>query len=109
MSVGPNGPDGLPGTDDDEPGIAGVTIDLYLDSNGNGQVDPGEPLVGSTVTDANGNYLFDNLPVNDGAGGPVNYVVDVTDENGVLAGYWHSSGTPGSEQQQPGRSLRSVN
>ena len=47
VSVGPNGPDGLPGTDDDEPGIEGVTIDLYLDSDGNGVIDPGEPLVGS--------------------------------------------------------------
>ena len=93
VNDGPNGPDGLPGTDDDEPGFEGVTIDLYLDTNGNGEVDPGEPRIQSTETDANGGYLFENLPVDDN-GNPVNYVVDVTDVNGVLAGYWHSLGAP---------------
>ncbi len=92
VNDGPNGPDGIPGTDDDEPGIAGVTVDLYEDTNGNGVVDPGEPLVASTVTDANGNYLFPNLPTDNGAG--VSYIVDVTDEANVLEGYWHSLGAP---------------
>ena len=36
-----------------EPGIPGVTVYLY-DGDGN--------LIGTTVTDANGNYLFTNLP-----------------------------------------------
>ena len=94
---GPNGPDGLPGTDDDEPGIPGVTLDLYWDVNGNGAVDPGEPLVQSTATDANGMYLFTNLPVDDGSGNPVAYVVDVTDAAGLLLGYWHSLGAPGTD------------
>jgi hypothetical protein len=56
--------------------FAGVTVALY-DSNGN--------IVATTVTDANGNYSFPNLP--DGT-----YQVDVTDQNNVLAGYWHSDG-----------------
>jgi hypothetical protein len=43
--------------DADEPGVAGITI--YLDTNNNGQLDGGEP---STVTDANGNYSFTMLP-----------------------------------------------
>ena len=43
VNDGPNGPDGLPGTDDDEPGIAGVTLEVYWDANGNGFKDPGEP------------------------------------------------------------------
>ena len=30
-----------------EPGIAGVTLDLYRDLNGNGRVDPGEPKIGT--------------------------------------------------------------
>ncbi|MCB0046973.1 MAG: discoidin domain-containing protein [Caldilineaceae bacterium] len=84
-----DGDTGVPGvadTDSDEPGIAGITIDLYQDLNGNGIVDPGEPLMGTTTTDANGNYLFDNLPYG-------HYVIDVTDEAGLLAGYWHSLGT----------------
>ncbi len=95
VNDGPAGPDGVAGTDDDEPGIEGVTIDLYLDSNGNGLVDAGEPLVTSTTTDANGNYLFPNLDTGKGAG--VDYIVDVTDENNVLQGYWHSIGAPGSD------------
>ena len=80
-----NGPDGIASTDDDEPGIAGVTIDLYRDLNGNGIVDAGEPRLATTKTITDGTYLFDNLPLGD-------YVVDVTDEDGVLAGYWHSLG-----------------
>jgi len=94
VNDGADGPDMTPGTDDDEPGIEGVTVDLYEDTNGNGLVDAGEPLVASAVTDANGNYLFPNLPTNNGAG--ADYVVDVTDENNVLEGYWHSLGAPGT-------------
>ncbi|MCS6977430.1 MAG: FG-GAP-like repeat-containing protein [Gemmatales bacterium] len=43
-----------------EPGLAGVTV--YLDLNGNGQFDPDEP---SAVTGPEGTYAFSNLP--DGA------------------------------------------
>lgn len=75
--------------------IGGVTLDLYRDLNGNDRVDPGEPLISSTTTassidsglfGANGNYCFAGLPSGD-------YVVDVTDEAGLLLGYWHSRGT----------------
>ena len=91
---GVNGPDGVADNDDDETPIAGVTIDLYRDLNGNDRLDAGEPLLASTITTDtltstggdSGNYLFANLPNGD-------YIVDVTDENGVLAGYWHSHGT----------------
>ena len=91
---GHDGPDGVADTDDDETPIAGVTIDLYRDLNGNGVLDAGEPLLATTTTTDtltltggdSGNYLFTGLPNGD-------YVVDVTDENGVLAGYWHSRGT----------------
>ncbi|MCO5183272.1 MAG: carboxypeptidase regulatory-like domain-containing protein [Anaerolineae bacterium] len=86
---GPNGPDGTPGTDDDEPGIEGVTLALYYDANGNGNVDPGEPVIGTTTTDSNGNYQFSGLTTDDG-GGDASYVVKVTDEDGILNGYWHS-------------------
>lgn len=40
-----------------EPGMPGVTI--YLDLDDDGVLDPTEP---QTVTDANGNYVFTNLP-----------------------------------------------
>ncbi len=42
--------------DSTETGIGGVTLDLYLDKNGNGKVDPGDTLVGSTVTAADGSW-----------------------------------------------------
>ena len=56
--------------------FAGVTVVLY-DSNGN--------RVGATTTDANGAYQFVNLPDD-------TYRVDVTDDWGILNGYWHSDG-----------------
>lgn len=63
-----------------EPGetnrFEGVTVVLY-DADGN--------VVGTTVTDANGDYSFTNLP-------PGTYTVDVVDEDDVLTGYWHSDG-----------------
>ncbi len=64
-------------------GIAGVTLDLYRDLNGDGLLNPGEPKIGTTTTDANGNYLFSQLPAG-------NYIVDVTDDGGLLNGYWLS-------------------
>lgn len=73
----------------DEPlpatGLGGVTIALYTDVNGDGLIGPEDTLVATTVTDANGDYSFDNLP-------PGDYIVDVTDTAGVLDGYWHSLG-----------------
>ncbi|MEM6696835.1 MAG: SdrD B-like domain-containing protein, partial [Bacteroidota bacterium] len=89
--------DGVYEPGDGEMGIEGVTIDLYADLNGNGVVDPGEPIIASTVTDANGQYQFIGLPVDDENGEDVPYIVDVTDEAGVLNGYWHSEGTPNAD------------
>ncbi len=81
--------------DPGENGIVGVTIDLIRDLNGNGDIDPGEPIIGTTVTGAGGAYLFTGLPTSDGtADGDVDYIVNVTDVAGVLAGYWHSLGLP---------------
>jgi subtilisin-like proprotein convertase family protein len=88
VSQGSSGPDGLAGSDDDEPGVAGVTLDLYRDLNGNGLVDADEPRVANTVTNSTGAYLFTALPFG-------TYVVDVTDTAGILHGYWHSSGATG--------------
>lgn len=76
--------------DPGENGIGGVTVDLYEDSNNNGVIDSGDNLVGQTVTNSSGGYLFPNLPAG-------NYLVDVTDDAGVLNGYWHSTGTPGAD------------
>ena len=48
-----------------ETGITGVTVRLYYDLDGNGVADPGEPLVGTTETDATGTYGFADLPDGD--------------------------------------------
>ena len=53
-----------------EPGISGVTVSLYNDANGSGIYDAGETLVGTKVTDANGNYLFSGLAAG-------NYIVKI--------------------------------
>ncbi len=39
-------------------GTAGVTVNLYRDTNGNGQVDAGDVLVAAQDTDAAGHYAF---------------------------------------------------
>ncbi len=47
-----------------EPGIAGVTVNLYEDVNGDGVLTGGElAVVRTMVTDAFGNYIFNNLVV----------------------------------------------
>ena len=55
-----------------EPGFANVLVQLFVDNNGDGLPDDldtppdGTPdAVKQTVTDANGRYLFDDLPPND--------------------------------------------
>ncbi|MEM7537447.1 MAG: SdrD B-like domain-containing protein [Chloroflexota bacterium] len=91
---GVDGPDSVANTEDDEPVIAGVTIDVYMDRNGNNGFDSSDTLV-ATVTTTNsvtttsgddGNYLVEGLP-------DATYFVNVSDNDGVLNGYWHSLGT----------------
>ena len=69
--------------DDGEPGIAGVTVELYRVA-----IDPDDAavLVGSTVTDAQGKYVFTSLAAG-------TYFVRVPDQtSGALAGYLASTG-----------------
>lgn len=56
-----------------EPGIANITVSLYVDNNNDGVVDGGDALVAMDSTDTNGNYLFEFLPAG-------NYLV-VVDES----------------------------
>ena len=71
--------DGAP--DPGESGVAGITVRLYDDANGNGIVDAGEPLLGVAVTDASGAYVITGLPAGD-------YVAAVDDADpGLPAGY----------------------
>ena len=74
--------------------IGGVTVEIYRDLNGSGTIDPDEPRFGNTTTSAtvdasrfgiNGNYIFTGLPAG-------KYVVNLTDEAGVLTDYVFSAG-----------------
>ena len=56
----------------DEPGLANVVIDLYKDTDSSGDLTPSDTLVDSTVTDADGGFLFPALA-------PGAYIVDVRD------------------------------
>ena len=69
-----------------ESGLELVTVGLYLDLDGDGVVDVDEPLVDTETTDASGNYLFDDLVSAD-------YIVAVTDQNGILVGYTQTQGS----------------
>ena len=54
----------------------GLTVELYADVNGNGILDEGDILLTNTTTDADGLYLFDNLP-------PGNYIVNVSTDAAI--------------------------
>ena len=69
-----------------EPGITGVTVDLYLDANNDGAIDGGDTNLGTTITDANGRYVFDNLDNG-------NYLIKVTDTDSLLSGLEITPGT----------------
>ncbi|MCK4761321.1 MAG: hypothetical protein KAW12_03915 [Candidatus Aminicenantes bacterium] len=71
--------------DFNEPGFANVTLALYTDPDGDGSYADGS-LIETTNTDLNGYYAFLNL-------GEGNYIVEVTDTNGVLAGFSTTTGT----------------
>ncbi len=82
--------------DSDESGFQGVTIDLWLDVDGDGVITPGTDNLLRTITTAsNGEYALNGLP-------PADYIVQVTDTGGALAGFSHTLGTPGVDgQSQP--------
>ncbi len=68
-----------------ESGINGVTVDLWLD-DGDGIIDGGDTFIGTQTTTGDGGYDFTGLAAGD-------YIVDVTDTGGVLAGFELISGT----------------
>ena len=75
--------------DPGEDGLEGVTLELWLDVDADGTITPGiDNLVRTTSTDSNGEYELTGLV-------PGEYLVEVTDEKGILAGMTQTLGTPG--------------
>lgn len=62
-----------------EPGISGVTVNLIRDDDGDGAIDPGEPII-ATTSGLDGMYRFAGPPAG-------SYLVQVSDTNHVLDGY----------------------
>jgi uncharacterized repeat protein (TIGR01451 family) len=68
-----------------EPGLVNVTVDLYRDTNGDGVLQAGEPVIATAITAADGTYHFTGLDLDDGDG-DFDYIVNVSDRYGVMAG-----------------------
>ncbi len=69
-----------------EPGLQGVTLELWQDVDENGLLEPGtDNLVTSETTDARGGYFFGGLPA-------ARYLVHVTDVGHVLDGFTKTLG-----------------
>lgn len=84
--------------DSGEPAIAGVKVNLILDTNGNGVIDTGEVTpVATTTTDSTGHYYFNNLSPNS-IGQDYLVQIDPTNFNsgGILAGLSSSAGAGGT-------------
>ncbi len=78
--------------DPGEPGIAGVTLDL-IGAGPDGILGTADDAVIATkTTDAEGKYLFENA---DGVAAGEDYIVRVTDTNGVLTGFTQTSDPEG--------------
>lgn len=57
-----------------ERGIAAIQVDLFIDTDGDGQIDPEDPIVSTAQTNGFGNYTFNDLSVG-------NYIVDVAEHD----------------------------
>ena len=75
--------------------LENVTVELYFDADGNGTYEAGE-LVGTDVTDGDGNFYFDNLP-------PGNYQVQIPATNFGTGGALENSITSSSDIPSSGR------
>ncbi len=80
--------------DNGEPGIAGVTVKLYQDTNGNGIFEPAtDTLMATTTTDAAGGYSFQVPQAGrffvsvDSAQAPLSGLVLTTSDDQPTAGY----------------------
>jgi len=75
-----------------EPGLEGITVDLYLDVNGDGIFDrgSGDTLEASTTTAPGGSYLFTGITVT----GTEDYFVFVDPAQAALSDYTPTTGDP---------------
>ncbi|NOY68083.1 MAG: hypothetical protein GXP53_01115 [Deltaproteobacteria bacterium] len=86
--------DGDQAQDAGEPGISGVTVELYLD-DGDGVFEPGAGpgndgvAVATAVTGTNGNYLFTGVT----ASGTEDYWIAVDTSQAILTGYTATTAT----------------
>ena len=83
-----NGADNIAGNADDEPGIPGVSVDLWRDPDAVPTWDGDETIVATTTTDTLGQYTFQGVPAG-------NYFVMVSDTANVLTDYKPSPVTVG--------------
>jgi len=67
--------DGGADQDAGEPGLEGITVELYEDLDSDGVLDAGEPRIDAQVTGSSGAYLFRGLAPEDGT---YNYIVKVS-------------------------------
>jgi uncharacterized repeat protein (TIGR01451 family) len=72
--------------DGEESGIDGVTVRLWRDNDNDGLIGGGDTDLGVETTNGGGLYSFTGLPAGD-------YLVEVTDIGGALAGYNLTGGT----------------
>ena len=83
-----------------EVGLAGITVQLYQDTNGDGLPD-GAP-VATTVTGPGGAYLFSGIPAN----GVLDYVVTMNTGQAPLTGYTATTHTLFSYPNLPSGAVR---
>ncbi|MEZ5325582.1 MAG: SdrD B-like domain-containing protein [Verrucomicrobiales bacterium] len=99
--------DGVFSTPAGDTRLKGISVALYRDLDGNGAINPGDPRIATTTSGLFGQFLFKGLPVVNAStiSGGSDYLVDITDIDGVLGGHWHTTGmenTPGNSQTLPG-------
>ena len=95
-----NGVDNIANNADDEPGIPGVSVDLWRNPDGSATLNGDETIIATTTTDTLGQYTFQGVPAG-------NYFVVVSDTANVLTDYLPSptqfppSGTDDRNRVQP--------
>ncbi len=79
-----------------EPGIDGVTVNLYRDSNNNGIAEPNsDQLYTYTISQAGGQYIFSDFPVGD-------YFIEFTDfPSGYNPTHTNAGGTGSTDSDGP--------